>query len=447
MSIDLQPIIHSIYGEGADLQRNRYNFALDLFQRHYGNHLVLGEDIHIFRSPGRVNLIGEHTDYNHGYVLPAALDKDFLLIAAPRSDHQVNLLNIESRFPEVRFDVSQEIPIGEAGDWGNYARGAAQVLARAMGRSFSGFDGLIVGAAPYGVPIGSGVSSSSALTVVMMVAMAHFAGWDGEKVDLVQYSSDAEWYVGTRGGIMDQFAALLSEKEHALFLDCRPQPDGTYRTETIPLPTGYRLMVVDSGIHHENTRGEFNQRVAAGRAGVGLLAQAHPQITHLRDVEEIPWSDLEPMLPEVASVTSLQDRDIDLTDIPGLTPQTMLKVRNRCKHVWHENRRVKEAVAALKSGDMNRVGTLLAEAHASARDDYEISVPEIELLVDAATDLDGVIGARLTGAGWGGCIIALVEEDAVEDFSVQIQQVYRQKTQKRAAIFACQTTSGAGIVV
>ncbi len=451
MSLDLFPLLQSIYGDGADSQLPRYNFAIDLFQRRFGLSQSHGneirDEIRVFRAPGRVNLIGEHTDYNHGYVMPAALDKDFLLIAAPRSDGQVNLLNIESQFPEVRFEISEKIPIGESGDWGNYARGAAQVLAQDLGRPFTGFDGLVVGAAPYGVPVGSGLSSSSALTVVMMIAMSHFSGWKGTKVDLVRFSSDAEWYVGTRGGIMDQFAALLAQKEHALFLDCRPDVNGLYQTEAIPLPAGYRLMVVDSGVHHENTQGEFNQRVAAGRAGVGLLNAVYPHITHLRDVEHIAWADLEQLLPEEESVASLLARGIDLTDIPGLTAQTLLKVRSRCRHVWHENRRVLTAATALKEGDMASLGTLLAEAHASARDDYEISVPEVEVLVNAANSVEGVVGARLTGAGWGGCIIALVQEDSVDEFTSRIRKNYSQETGKRSAIFACSALSGAGSVV
>ena len=434
-------------GSGADAQLTRYMFAIDLFQRRYGSHYDTNNGMRIFRAPGRVNLIGEHTDYNHGYVMPAALDKDFLLLAAPRDDNCINLLNIESRFPEVHFEIGQEIPIGEPGNWGNYARGAAQVMAQAMRKPFTGFDGLIVGASPHGIPVGSGLSSSSALTVVMMVALAHFAQWEGDKVELVQFSSDAEWYVGTRGGIMDQFAALLAQKDHALFLDCRPDERGAYQTEAIPLPTGYRLMVVDSGVHHENSRGEFNQRVAAGRAGVALLSAAYPGITHLRDVESVDWAELEPQLPEDETVASLNRRGIELTDIPGLTAHTLLKIRSRCRHVWSENRRVLDAVTALETGNMAQLGKLLNAAHESARDDYEISCPEIEVLVTAAAQQAGVVGARLTGAGWGGCIIALVEEGTADGFSRQIQRMYRAETGKHAAVFACQTTPGAGLIL
>ena len=447
MNADLNAALSSIYGPGADVQQTRYAFAIDLFQRRFGP----TENLHIFRAPGRVNLIGEHTDYNHGYVMPVALDKDFLVLATPRDDSQIRLSNIESRFPDVRFEIGQTIPIGEQGDWGNYARGAAQVLAQAMDRPFTGFDGLVVGAAPYGVPVGAGLSSSSALTVVMLVTMAHFAGYvnerAGDKADLVQMSSDAEWYVGTRGGIMDQFVALLAQKDHALFLDCRPDDQGGYQTEAVPLPAGYRLMMVDSGVRHENTRNEFNQRVAAGRAGVGLLAAAHPGITHLRDVEAVDWGELEPHLPMEEAVGSLREQEVTLDDIPGLTNDTSLKIRARCRHVWSENRRVVDAIQAMRRGDMEQLGTLLYAAHQSARDDYEISCPEIEVLVNAARSIDGVVGARLTGAGWGGCMLALVEEDCADTFGKQIHRQYRQETGQQASIFACQTTPGAGLVI
>ncbi|MCB0145028.1 MAG: hypothetical protein KDE50_34410, partial [Caldilineaceae bacterium] len=154
------------------------------------------------------------------------------------------------------------------GHWGNYVRGAAQVFTQSIGRPSGGWDGLVAGAAPFGVPVGAGLSSSSALTVAAMVTLNTLAGVQLPNADLVQLCSDAEWYVGTRGGIMDQFVALLAQRDHALFLDCRPDAAGHFQTETIPLPTTHRLLIVNSGVHHANTRNEFNLRVAAGRAGV-----------------------------------------------------------------------------------------------------------------------------------------------------------------------------------
>jgi len=442
MNQQLLSELTNIYGDNAADQLTRYQNALTAFRTLYGSL----DDVTIFRAPGRVNLIGEHTDYNHGYVMPAALDKDIMLLARPRADSVVRLSNVETHFPPVEFAIDPPIPVGAAGEWGNYARGAAHVLAEYLNRPPHGFDGLVAGAAPHGVPQGAGLSSSSALTVVMAVALAHFVDWQPDPVALVQLCSDAEWYVGTRGGIMDQFVALLAQRNHALFLDCRPTAAPAYRTEPIPLPADYQLLVVDSGVHHTNTRSAFNRRVAACRAGVGLLRQLHVGITHLRDVQEIAWNDLEPQLPEVIDAQSLRAQGIDLDDIPGLTPDAPLKVRACCRHVWHENRRVLAAVDAMRRNDIAALGQLLYAAHASARDDYEISCPELDVLVEAARQVAGVVGARLTGAGWGGCMIALVHADARDEFTRHVHAQYRERTGRDAAIFACRTAPGAGFV-
>jgi len=282
--------------------------------------------------------------------------------------------------------------------------------------------------------------------VVVALALAYLNGWQPDGVTLARFCAEAEWYVGTRGGIMDQFIALLARRGHALFLDCRPDADGHYRMEHVPLPGGYQLLIADSGVRHGNVRGPYNRRVAACRAGVGLLKAHYPDITHLRDVQDVPWAELEPLLPEETTVGELAERGIELGDVPGLTADTPLKVRARCRHVWTENRRVQAAVAALRAGEVATLGRLLDEAHASARDDYEISCPELEVLVQAAREVDGVVGARLTGAGWGGCIVALVSDHAVPDFQAHVARRYRAETGREAAIFACRSGPGAGLV-
>lgn len=401
----------------------------------------------VFRAPGRVNLIGEHTDYNHGYVLPAALDKDVVLLARPRTDGAIHIINQEAEFAPFSFVVGPNIEHDAVIEWSNYARGAAQTLARHLDRSLLGFDGLVAGAAPYGTPRGAGLSSSSALTVVVSVALAHLAGWEPPLEELAHLCSEAEWYVGTRGGIMDQFAALLSQRDHALFLDCRPTPNGSYHYEPIPLPATHRLLVVDSGVKHHNTRGEFNQRVAACRAGVAILRRDRPNITHLRDIQHTTWGVLEPLLPETITPAELSERGIELADLPGLAADTALRVRACCRHVWTENHRVLLAVDALRLDESGELGRLMDEAHASARDDYRISCRELEVLVDTARAVEGCAGARLTGAGWGGCIVALVHHEAVTDFQRHVQERYREETGRNAAIFPCQAGPGAGLVV
>lgn len=438
----LEQALQRIYGTNAERQQERYQNALDHFAEHFGK----DGEILIFRAPGRVNLIGEHTDYNHGFVLPAALDRDVLLLVRPRQDAQINLINFENEFPPVSFTLGTAIPSAPVGDWSNYARGAAQTVTQQDGRTPPGFDGLVVSAAPFGVPRGAGLSSSSAFTVVVAVALAHLAQWQPSPVQLAYLCSDAEWYVGTRGGIMDQFAALLGQRDHALFLDCRPDTQGNYKYDPIPLPTTYRLLVVDSGVHHRNVRGEFNQRVAACRAGVAILKQDRPTITHLRDVQTVDWLVLEPLLPETISLADLQSKGLQIGEIPGLDANIPLRVRECCRHVWTENQRVLLAVDAMRLEEAAELGRLMNEAHISARDDYRISCPELEVLVKSANEVEGVVGARLTGAGWGGCIIALVHKDAVTDFQNHVAARYLQETGKEASIFPCQAGPGAGLV-
>jgi galactokinase len=245
---------------------------------------------------------------------------------------------------------------------------------------------------------------------------------------------------------MDHFIAVLGRRGHAMYLDCRPAASGVYPTIHLPMPDGYRVLIVHTGVRHQNAKGEFNQRVAACRAGVALLAQAYPGITHLRDVHDLPWAVLEPHLPERVTVSELGQHGIDLGDLPGLAPDDVLKVRARCRHVWSENRRVGAAVAALNSGDITTLGALLDAAHVSAREDYEVSCPELEALIAAAHEVEGVVGARLTGAGWGGCIVALVPRGLEEAFRAHVSRVYTEKTARRCQIFACSAGQGAGLV-
>ena len=444
----LREALVRIYGESPSLaeQLMRYERSLGAFARRYGS----GE-VWIFRSPGRVNLIGEHTDYNHGYVLPMALDKDVLLLARPRADQLVRLCNIETEFPQRQFWISGDIPRQPIGDWANYLQGPAQLLAREHGAVLHGYDGLVAGAAPFGVPRGAGLASSSALTVAASLPLVVMNGLPLEGTDLADACGRAEWYVGTRGGIMDQFIAVLGQQGHALFLDCRPHhEDGSYSFSHVPMPTEYAAIVVACGVRHNNTGPLFNRRVAEGRIGVRLLQQRYPEITHLRDVDQVPWPELEHLLPEVIDHDGLIERGIDPQTIldSDVGPQTdRFYVRARCRHVISENDRVLLSVAALRSGDVACFGQLLRAAHASARDDYEISIPEIEVLVRLAESSAGAAGARLTGAGWGGCIVAMVESDGVANFERAMIEDYGAETGLEAQVFACRSAAGAGCII
>lgn len=445
----LRPALRRIYGDNPQTLKEqfaRYVRTLQGFADRYGPGEVL-----VFRAPGRVNLIGEHTDYNHGYVLPVALDKDILICARPRSDQVVNLANAEPIFSQRRFAIASDIPRAPVGDWANYAQGPAQLLEREHGPGLRGMDAWVDGEPPYGVPRSVGLSSSSALTVAAALALAGINGIALEGVELAEACSRAEWYVGTRGGIMDHFTSVLGQPGHALFLDCRPAADGSgYRYEHVSLPTAYAIIVVDSGVRRKNTGPLFNRRVAEGRIGVRLLQRRYAGITHLRDVDRLPWGELEPFLPEVIGSEALREMGIDPDTIldSGLSPQTdTFLVRRRCRHVVTENQRVLQSITALRAEDMEGFGRLMAQAHASARDDYEISVPEIEALVRLASSLPGTVGARLTGAGWGGCIVAVVYHDASDDFGEAIAREYQRETGIGAQVFACRSAAGAGLAL
>jgi galactokinase len=446
---NLSAALESTYGQDSTSladQARRYKEDLARFAELYGPGEVL-----VFRAPGRVNLIGEHTDYNQGYVLPTALDKDVLLLCRPRKDELMRLRNVEDSYSARQFRIDTAIPNSRVGDWSNYVRGPVQLLAQEAGRPLLGMDILVDGQSPYGIPRGSGLSSSSALTVVTAVALAKVNSLNISGPALADACGRAEWYVGTRGGIMDQFIAILARRDHALFLDCQPRcTEPVYGYEHVPLPSNYAVVVVDSGVRHRNTGPHFNRRVAECRVGVRLLQQEYPEIDSLRDAERHPWRELAPLLPETISRRELSERGIDpdeLLDRGVATETNEFSIRSRCRHVITENERVLEAVSALQAGDIPTFGDLMNQAHASARDDYEISVPEIEALVAIARQTEGTAGARLTGAGWGGCIVALVANDVASAFCESVPAAYQAETGKHADAFLCRSGPGARIVL
>ena len=435
----LRSTLESIYGDESSEQLGRYADALGRFRDRFGPGPVT-----LFRAPGRINLIGGHTDYNRGYVMPVALNRDLVLLARPRSDGRVQLANIEAEFPEDTFRISRSIPQAESAPWTNYVRGAAQMVAN-ISPIVQGMDCLVVGQAPFGIPRGSGLSSSSALTVAAVLALGHFAQLDVERESFVQLCSDAEWYVGTRGGIMDQYVSLFANRNHALFLDCRPNGQGSYQTRLVPLSEAHEIIIAESGVRHNNVRGEYNKRVASCRVGVALLRSTWPHATHLRDLEDVAWEQIEPLLPSelsVAEALSLDGCDID--DVPGLMPHDILHVLACCRHVWHENHRVLEAYSALHAGDVVTAGHLISQAHASARDNYDISFPEMETLVSTASSAPGVVGGRITGAGWGGCAVFLVERDAAPALTARLESEFERRHGARPSVFPCRSGTAAG---
>lgn len=455
MDID---ILRSVYGNDRltlNGQLARYEEARRQFIDCFGPGPVT-----FFRTPGRLNLIGEHTDYNGGFVLPVALDRDVLFVVRPRDDGTVNAANVETRFAPFSFALAPEIPHAPPGDWSNYFRGTAQEIVRQLGdRSpIKGMDVLVSGAMPHSMPRGAGLSSSTALAVTAALALVTINGIDIDRADLAHLCSEGEWYVGTRGGMMDQFATLLGKRDHALFLDCRPSAEGTYTYEHVPMPAGVQVVLVTSGVHHDNVRGEFNQRVAECKIGAKLLQQHYPSIRQLRDVtaEGLDLSNealdalLDRMLPIRATARQLTRLGVDQAWLDALivdhrlAPDAVFTVLSRCQHVISENARVLAGVAALKRGDLAAFGELMNCAHTSMSEDYGASCSEVDTLVDIVQQQPGVLGARITGAGWGGGVVALVEQDADEMWMLVVQSAYRAAIGLEIEVFVCRPGNGAG---
>jgi galactokinase len=260
--------------------------------------------------------------------------------------------------------------------------------------------------------------------------------------------------VGTRGGILDQFATILGRQGHALFLDCRPEVDEEgyqrFHTELVPLLDGYSLILADSRVHHTHTTGGYNVRVAECRLGAACLASHFPDVRTLRDVQHLPWTELAPHLPEETTLDELTAMGIDVAEWLGdlqISRDTRLKLRARCRHVHSENQRVLDSVAAWRRGDADAVGRLLNASHESLRDDYEVSCSEIEVLRDLLLSVDGVLGARIVGGGWGGCVVALVEAGCEDILFDRVTPGYEKATGHPPDLFACKTSAGAGVAI
>jgi galactokinase len=360
----------------------------------------------IFRAPGRVNLIGEHTDYNEGFVMPAAVEFSSLVAISPRPDRK---LVIESnQFPgDLEFDVDR-LPAQRTSTWRDYVLGVALVL-RQHGSDLQGANLLVHG----NVPIGSGLSSSASIEVASALA---FISLDSKRFSLPEIAKlcrQAEnEYVGARVGIMDQFVSCMGKAGHALLLDCR-----SLEFQFAHIPAGIELVVCNTMVKHDLATGAYNQRRAECEEGVRYFAKADPAIRALRDVS-----------------SEMLER------IGGELPPT---IRKRCTHVIRENQRTLDAARALAEGDLARMGSLMRESHESLRDLYQVSCRELDAMVDAAQGLPGFIGGRMTGGGFGGCTVNLVREENATDFAAQIAQRYRQATGINPQIYPCHAANGA----
>jgi galactokinase len=361
-------------------------------------------------APGRVNLIGEHTDYNEGFVLPAAVDRGVAVAGRRLAGDTFTLyaLDLQDRCTFSRGSLQRD-PVHP---WADYFKGVVWAL---------GQRGLAVPACAAAVtgdlPLGAGLSSSAAYEVATVLLLDALGGFALPPVEVAHLARAAEnGFVGVACGIMDQMAACFGEQGGALLLDCR-----SLARETVAIPAGLKIVVVDSGVRHSLAASSgYNQRRAECDEGVRLLAAALPGVGSLRDVTSEDLARLSPTLPPV--------------------------VAKRCRHVVSENARVHSAVAAMRAGERGRLRTLMAASHASLRDDYQVSCAELDVLVELALAEACCHGARLTGAGFGGSTVNLVEEAAVAAFSHAMRSGYRERTGRTAQIHVFAPSAGARVM-
>ncbi|MFM1908960.1 MAG: galactokinase [Pseudomonadota bacterium] len=359
------------------------------------------------QAPGRVNLIGEHTDYNDGFVLPCAIDYHTLIAARPRSDRQVRVLACDMAGSLDTFSLDDTIVPRADALWANYVRGVVKLLQEA-GHRLSGMDLAIAG----NVPQGAGLSSSASLEVAVGQTFKQVCGLTLPATALAQLAQRAEnEFVGCNCGIMDQLISARGEAGHALLIDCR-----SLDTRAVHVPDGVAVMIVHSRVKRGLVESEYNTRRAQCEA-----AARHYQVPALRDLD----------LPRLRAGAA----GLDAT------------VLRRARHIVTENQRTLDAAQALASGDLKRLGSLMAQSHASMRDDFDITVPAIDQLVAIAQQAIGTEGgARMTGGGFGGCIVAVLPEAQVSATRAAIESQYRSPDGEPAHIYVCHASAGAGSV-
>ena len=370
-----------------------------LFEARYGS------TPRIFQAPGRVNLIGEHTDYNDGFVMPAAIDFHTWVAATKRDDTRLVMCSTQFK-DSVEIELENPEPKPQR-HWSDYVHGVAIQLQMA-GFKIGGTNLALSG----NVPIGAGVSSSASVEVACAFALASLYADCPDRMQLAKVCQRAEnEFVGARCGIMDQFVSANGRDGHALMLDCR-----SLKYELLPIPPGVSLVICNTMVKHQIASGEYNVRRQQCEQGVKSLRARLPGIQALRDV-------------------SLGDL---LANAEVLDPT----IFRRCRHVVTENERLLKAASALRENDLRRFGELMYASHKSLRDDYEVSCPELDLMVSLASGAIGVFGARMTGGGFGGCTINLVENDFVEPFKRTIETGYQQQTGIRPEVFVTKASDG-----
>ncbi|MCJ7660058.1 MAG: galactokinase [Anaerolineales bacterium] len=366
------------------------------------------------RAPGRVNLMGAHVDYNDGPVIPAAIDRAVYLSGAADAENTVTLyahdLEAQITFQLDTLESKTDINGDPLPEWALYPAGVAWSLQKA-GLDVLGLKAVYTS----DVPVGAGLSSSAAVEVVFAVTWGALGGWEIDSMRLAQLCQRAEnEYVGVASGLMDQFASIHGVEDHALYFDTR---DLTW--EPVPLPTETALVIADSGVRRSLTTSAYNERRASCEQAVELLKEYMPEIRSLRNVSPVEFAAFGDFLPPV--------------------------VRHRAEHVVKEIARVQSALAALRSNNTQSFGALMFSGHASSRDLYEASCPELDALVEIAHAAPGCIGARLTGAGFGGCTVNLVEESKTSEFIDTLVERYHEKTGRETDVYLCRASAGASV--
>ena len=365
-----------------------------------------GSKPRIFCAPGRVNLLGEHTDYNDGFVMPCAIGFSTRVAISSRPDRKL-VIQSEEFSEKFEFDLDS-LPNRGQGLWSDYVVGVA-VMLQQMGHRTPGASLLVRGE----VPIGAGLSSSAAIEVASALALMSL---NGAKLSLPEVAKLCQRtenvFIGARVGIMDQFISCLGKAGHALLLDCR-----SLEFKLIPIPEGIRLVICNTMVKHEHASGAYNRRREECDEGVKILTGWYPGIRALRDI----------------SVEQLKRHVAEM-------PPTIYR---RCLHVVAENRRVQEGAQYLTDGEVGRFGELMRKSHRSLRDLFEVSCRELDVMAEIAESLEGYCGGRMTGGGFGGCTVNLVKSNAAEKFAAQIAARYQAAVGIKPDIYVCSAANGA----
>ncbi len=362
---------------------------------------------HWSRAPGRVDLMGSHTDYNHGFVMTMTVDRDTWIAARPRADRivRVRSLNVagESQFSLDNIQQDDEVT------WSNYVRGMANVMQDA-GYALQGFDGLVHST----VPFGSGLSSSAAIEMATAEIFQQVSGFTLDPLEMALFGQKAEnEFVGVRTGILDQYSSALGEAGCALELDCRHLTSKTSR-----IADGLAVVICDTCSERKLAGSEYDDRRKQCEEGVAILQQYDASITALRDATLALFEAHEAEMPAV--------------------------VAKRCRFIIEENQRVLDLASALPKGDHETLGALFRDSYTGARDLFEINAPSMTAMIQVMQTAPGLVGARQAGAGFGGCMVALVDEAAIDAFADHVSQTYKNKTTIRPRVFVVSAAAGAG---